>query len=164
MVKAVKNIPQECISEKTSKQIDDDSVPVDKPYDQACRVSVASGDSTTCPSSSGDDEDDQARRLSEAARHGDRAALTQVLLSTALMFIDEKIADSPVSVPMTQTRLVDIVRSIPDCLTQLAEEHLVHVPGPLIQEIFDEVVTAILETVTTKDGAALERLPVSSKT
>ena len=90
------------------------------------------------PSSSGDDEDDQARRLSEAARQGDRAALTQVLLSTALTFIDEKIADSPVSVPMTQTRLVDIVRSIPDCMTQLAEEHLVNVSGPLIQEIFAE--------------------------
>ena len=110
----------------------------------ACRDSVASGDSTTCPSSSGDDGGGQARRLSEAARHGDRAALTQVLLSAALTFIDEKIADSPVSVPMTQTRLVDIVRSIPDCLTQLAEEHLVDVPGPLIQEIWAEVVTAIL--------------------
>ena len=146
------------------KQIDDDSVPVDQPGDQACRDSVASGDSTTCPSSSGDDEDDQARRISEAARQGDRAALTQVLLSTALTFIDEKIPDPPVSIPMTRTRLVDIVRSIFDCMTQLAEEHLVNVPGPLIQEIWAEVVTAILETVTTKDGSALERLPVPSKT
>ena len=123
------------------------SVPVDQPGDQACRDSVASGDATTCPSFSCDDEDDQARRFSEAARQGDRAALTQVLLSTALTFIDEKIADSPVSVPMTQARLVDLVRSIPDCLTQGAEEHLVDVLGPLIQEIFAEVVTAILEIV-----------------
>ena len=49
---------------------------------------------TTGPSFSGDDEDDQARRILESARQGDRAALTQVLLSTALTFIDEQISDS----------------------------------------------------------------------
>ena len=48
---------------------------------------------------------------------------------------------------MTQARLVDLVRSIPDCLPQRAEEHLVDVPGSLIQASFAEVVTAILERV-----------------
>ena len=67
----------------------------------------ACSDATTGPSVSGDDEDDQARRIFVSARQGDRAALTKVLLSTAITFIDEQIANSPV--PMTQARLVEVV-------------------------------------------------------
>ena len=57
VVKAVKNVPQERISEKIGEQIDDDIVPVDQPGDQARRDPQACVVATTGPSDSDCGED-----------------------------------------------------------------------------------------------------------
>ena len=50
--KAIKIVPQECISGRICEQIDDDLVPVDQPGDQACRDPQACGVAATGPSDS----------------------------------------------------------------------------------------------------------------
>ena len=52
VVKAVKNVPQERISEGIGEQIDDDIVPVDEPGDQARCDTQAFGDAEKGPSDS----------------------------------------------------------------------------------------------------------------
>ena len=66
VVKAVKSVPQEHISEKIGEQIDDDIVPVDQPGDQARCDTQACGDATTGPSDS--DGFDNRGRPADAVR------------------------------------------------------------------------------------------------
>ena len=49
VVKAVKSVPQERVSDGIGEQIDDDIVPVDQPGDQARRDTQACGDAETGP-------------------------------------------------------------------------------------------------------------------
>ena len=52
VVKTVKNVPQECISEGIGEQVVDDIVPVDQPGDQARCDTQACGDAEKGPSDS----------------------------------------------------------------------------------------------------------------
>ena len=73
----------------------------------------------------------------------EQVPLIQVFRCTAVAFIDEQIADWPV--PMTQARLIEVVKSIPERLDKRTGEHLADVPGSLIQARLAEVVASILE-------------------
>ena len=71
--KAIKIVPQECISGRFCEQIDDDLVPVDQPGDQACRDPQACGVAATGPSDT-DGVEDCESPADAVHRHGCRSA------------------------------------------------------------------------------------------
>ena len=73
MGKAIKIVPQECISGRICGQIDDDPVPVDQPGDQACRDPQACGVAAKGPSDT-DGVEDCESPTDAVHRHGCRSA------------------------------------------------------------------------------------------